>query len=151
MNRKCSLIWIIPTLEHNLPWIAMYPCCDFSWNPYRWWRHHPFMTSLLPSWWRHMTQFNLIWFNLPLSMILPSFITNLAFFGILWTNSLIQEVSSAVPGSQYKVTWSWYRGWTLPWFTFQRSPNYSKKYLYQPQTQDQNWPPPRYTLRGRDL
>ena len=29
------------------------------------------MTSLLPSWWRHMTQFNLIWLNLHLSTILP--------------------------------------------------------------------------------
>ena len=45
----------------------------YSWNHYRWWRHHPFMTSL-----RHMTQFNLIWFNLPFSMVLPSFITNQA-------------------------------------------------------------------------
>ena len=58
----------------------MYPWYDFSWNPYRRWRHHPFMTSLLPSWWHHISQFNLIWFNLSLFMILPGFITSGAFF-----------------------------------------------------------------------
>lgn len=64
---------------YNHPCIAVHQSHDFSWNPYGWWRHHPFMTSLLLSWWCHMTLFNLIWFGLPFSMIQPSLITNRTF------------------------------------------------------------------------
>ena len=70
--------------------LVCYICYNFSWNPYCWWRHHPFMTSLLPYWWRPMTQFNMIWFNLPISMILLCFISNGAFFWALMDQVLDQ-------------------------------------------------------------
>ena len=66
-------------LQNNLLWFAMYLWYHFSWNPYSWWRHNQCITSSIMCWWRHVIQFKFIWFNLPLSMILQSFISNRTF------------------------------------------------------------------------
>ena len=76
----------------NHPRIALFQLHHFSWNPYCWWRHHLWMTSLLPFWWRHVTWSHFIWCNFGPSMILPSFITNGSFLEILRQNSWILGV-----------------------------------------------------------
>ena len=92
MNGNCSLISKVPMLRHNHPWIALFQLHHFSWKPYYWWRHHPWMTSYIQFWWRHMTWFYFICYNLDPSMILPSFITNGSFSEILrpipWSRGL---------------------------------------------------------------
>ena len=92
MNGHCSLILKIPMFKLNHPRIALFQLHHFSWNPYCWWRHHLWMTSLLPFWWRHVTWSHFIWCNFGPSMILPSFITNGSFLEILRQNSWILGV-----------------------------------------------------------
>ena len=43
-----------PTLDHSL-----FQPHLFTWIPYCWWRHHLWMTLLLPFWWRHVIFFTL--------------------------------------------------------------------------------------------
>ena len=79
------------------------------------WRPNPHFVDV-------MTQFNLIWINLPLSMVLLIFITNME-SELVCTKSLIQGVfEQPFQGSQHKTMWSNNRGWDQTLFGSRKKP-----------------------------